>query len=508
MIKMWKLMPIDEEEFKFLKESVSLPEGFLRILYLRKNRTKEDVENFLYPSLKSLYPPEILPDYYLALERIDKAIKKEEKILVWGHEDLDGITATVLVYNILNDLRAKVSYYIPPKHKKKYGLNLEDLEFFKSQGLNLVIMVDSGTTNILEIKEAKEKNIDVIVIDHHEVLEDLPPAIAVINPKRKDSSYPFKELAGVGVVFKFLLGMVRELMDISAAELFSCKSELFFLACLGTIADRVPLIFENRVIVSLGIKTFDNLNQAFKKPILNILEKRKFNVTNFIVFLLPIFANSDGNKGVKFFLSKDEKEAEEIFKEFENRSQKWQEDAKRSLEIAEAIKIVGDKIIIVKSDELALGCLGYVAGKLTEKYHLPTMVIGRVDEKRYVGECRSNEENSILEILKLNKEYLIDYGGHKKACGFSITSEKLESFIEKVIKDAENLFTDTKTNFFTHFYEGVLEINEPNRTLLSLLPPFGEGNPPPLLLAPKAKEGKDLIYTVDEDNNIIVKDVL
>ncbi|MEO0104130.1 MAG: DHH family phosphoesterase [candidate division WOR-3 bacterium] len=506
MFIMWKLMPIDEQEFRILKENVSLPEGFLRILYLRKNRKKEDVENFLYPSLKSLFSPELLPDYEKGIERIKKAIKGEEKILIWGHEDLDGITATVLFYNILKDLRAKVSFYIPVKHKKKYGLNIEDLKLFKKEGLDLVIMVDSGTTNFSEIEEAKNLKVDVIVIDHHEVLEKLPSAIAVINPKRKDSLYSFRELSGVGVAFKFAIGLIKELMEISLEEFYSCKKELFFLTALGTIADRVPLISENRTIVSLGTKIFEDLHLPFKMPILNILEKRKFSVSNFIVYLLPIFASSEGNKGVRFFITDNEKEAEEIFQEFQIRSKKWQEEAKRSLEIAEEKKIITDKIIIVRNEELSLSCLGYVAGKFIEKYHLPTMVIGKVDEGRYVGECRSDEENSILEILKLNKEYLIDYGGHKKACGFSIAAEKLNVFVEKVIKDAENMFSFKENFSKENFYEAVLEINERNKKLLSLLPPFGEGNPPPILLAPKAKDGKDVIYTIDEENNIIIKD--
>ncbi|MEO0119513.1 MAG: DHH family phosphoesterase [candidate division WOR-3 bacterium] len=505
---MWELIPIDEEEFRILKENINLPEGFLRILYLRNNRKKEDVEKFLYPSLKSLFSSELLPDYEKGIERIKEAIRKEEKILVWGHEDLDGITATVLFYNILKDLRAKVSFYIPVKHKKKYGLNLEDLELLKEEGLDLVIMVDCGTTNFLEIEEAKKMDVDVVVIDHHEVLEKLPPAIAVINPKRKDTIYPFRELSGVGVGLKFIIGLVKELMDISLEEFFSCKKEMFFLTALGTIADRAPLISENRAIVFLGLKAFDSINSIFKIPILNLLEGKKFNVSNFIIYLLPIFASSEGNKGVRFFITDNEKEAEEIFQEFQLRSKSWQEEAKKSLEIAEERKIITDKIIIVKDDELTLGCLGYVAGKLTEKYQLPAMVIGKVNNERYVGECRSSEENSILEILKLNKEYLIDYGGHKKACGFSITYEKLDVFIEKVIKDAEDIFS-LKENFNKrNFYEAILEINEENKRLLSLLPPFGEGNPPPILLAPKAKNGKDLIYTIDEENNIIIKDVI
>ncbi len=502
-------MPIDDEEgFRILKESVSLPEGFLRILYLRNNRKKEDIESFLYPSLKSLFSPEILPDYEKGIERIKKAIREEEKILIWGHEDLDGITATVLFYNILKDLRAKVSFYIPAKHKKKYGLNLEDLKSFKEEGLDLVIMVDSGTTNFWEIEEAKKMNIDVIVVDHHEVLEKLPPAKGVINPKRKDSSYPFRELSGVGVGLKFIIGLVKELMDISLEEFFSCKKEMFFLTALGTIADRTPLISENRIIVFWGLKTFESINQIFKLSILNALEGRKFNVSNFISYLLPIFASSEGNKGVRFFLTDNEKEAEEIFQEFQNRHKRWQEEARESLEIAEERKIIANKIIIVREEELPLGCLSYVAGKLTEKYQLPTIVISKVDEERYVGECRSDEENSILELLKLNKEYLIDYGGHKKACGFSIPKEKLDIFIEKVIKDADEIFSLKEIFDRRNFYEAILEINEENKKLLALLPPFGEGNPPPILLAPKAKNGRDLIYTVDEENNIIIKDAL
>lgn len=505
---MWQLIPINEEEFSSLKEIIDLPEGFLRILYLRNNKNKEDIESFLYPSLKSLFSPEILPDYEKGIERIKKAIKKEEKILIWGHEDLDGISATVLFYNILKDLRGKVSFYIPVKHKKKYGLNLDDLRLFKEDGLDLVVMVDSGTTNFLEIKEAKKMGVDVLVIDHHEVLEELPPAVGVVNPKRKDSSYPFRDLSGVGVVLKFLIGLIKELIDISLEEFFSCKKELFFLTALGTIADRVPLISENRIIVSFGLKVFESLNHPFKMPILNLLEEKKFTTNNFIIYLLPIFASSEGNKGVKFFITDNEKEAEEIFQEFQFRSKKWQEEAKRTLEIAEEKKIIANKIIIVKDDELTLGCLGYVAGKLIEKYQLPTMVIGKVDDKRYVGECRSDEENSILEILKLNKEYLIDYGGHKKACGFSINAENLNIFIEKVIKDAENIFSLRENFHKRNFYEAILEINEENKRLLSLLPPFGEGNPPPILRAPKAKDGRDLIYTIDEENNIIIKDVL
>ncbi len=477
----WPIKPVDEKEVKQLAEATGVSEVLARLLVLRGVKGKAGAEEWLNPTLASLHPAELLPDFESAQERILRAITEQETILIWGHDDLDGITATALLYRVFADLQGRVKYHIPAKGRDKHGLDHRMLE--GNSDVRLIVTVDCGITNYQEIELLKGMGIDVVVTDHHEVIDPLPDAVAAVDPKRPDAEYPYPQLAGVGVALKLAMGVVKNKLGCSYEEFLSAQPDMLALAAVGTIADRVPLTGENRVIVALGLRQLERTTM----PALSVVLKNtglvpgKLTVSGFLAELLPLFAAANGADGIRHFLESDVIGAEVWVKELLERSRQWRDEAERSFAIAQENVRLGDGILFVKHKGLSLRALGFCAARLRERYQVPAVVMGWRGDA-WVGECRGMNGVDLMELLRAMRNYFIDYGGHKKAAGFSIREERVADFIRAAEQFAHENFAPRIVPENIVLADGVLPFKEVALDVLKMAP-FGEGNPQPIFIS-------------------------
>jgi single-stranded-DNA-specific exonuclease len=531
---MWKIKEVaSENAISELAKSSNIPSTMARILFLRDIKTKADVEKFLNPKFSDLHPYSQLPDIEPAVKRIQQAIKNGEKIVIWGHEDLDGITATIILYETIKAIQGHPFYYIPTKGKDKHGLSTEKAKEFGEQGVKLIITVDCGITNVEEVELIKKLGIDVIITDHHEVLDSVPQSIANIDPKCKNSSYPFEFLAGVGIALKLAIALVDIHLGVKLGELFSLKPDFFGFVALGTISDRVPLVDENRIFTKLGLEELSKIQNPAINAIFSVAGVDKKNVTNdkFFSDILPIFASANGNNACDYFLNKSYDECVIWAQELYRQSQNWREEAKQTLVLAEQIVDVLPGILFVKDERLSLKALGHVAGKLKDRYQVPALIMGPKGDD-WVGECRGINGVDLIELLKAHRQYFSAFGGHKKACGFTISKKDADAFIKSAKKFAKEHFAANIIKENKVIPDAILPIKELNNDF-KRLGPFGEGNPSPILISPNTPFSKsngkhiflerpdidirnnseqqiydrvfvDVLYTFDENLNVAI----
>jgi single-stranded-DNA-specific exonuclease len=483
----WRIKSVDQQLVKRLSASAGISELMARLLVLRGVKESFEVQIWLAPGITQLHPAQFLPDFSVAAARIFRAIEKKEPILVWGHDDLDGITAAVILGRVLTGLQAGVGYHIPTRGKDKHGLDPEFLQRFRATSdPGLIITVDCGITNNREIRELKELGKDVIVTDHHEVTLPLPPSVANVDSKREDSDYPYAELTGAGVALKLAMGLVEKRLGLSPAELFSCQPDLLALAALGTIADRAPLNGENRVLVALGLRALKKTQLPALRAVLEALSgprigDREFSVSEFLNELLPLFASASGVEAVHTFLSADPSTARAWVKQLIKRREEWRAEAERTLSIAQNNVRLGDGILFVQHPELSMRCLGFSAARLKDKYQLPAIVMGWRGDA-WVGECRGVEGVDLMQLLRALRNYFIDFGGHKKAAGFSILPDRVADFIRAAERFAHDNFASRIVPEDPFFYDAFLPFKEFDPRVTALAP-FGEGNPQPVFLS-------------------------
>jgi single-stranded-DNA-specific exonuclease len=476
---MWPTREVDESAVAQLAAESSVSNLTARLLWLRGVRDAEAVRRWLAPELGHLHPPELLPDFEAAVARIRRAIAARETILIWGHDDLDGVTSVVILYRLLTDLQARVRYYIPQKGREKHGLNAELAAGFGSDGVGLVITVDCGITNRQQVEFLKTKGIDVVVTDHHEVTEPMPEAVANVDPKRPDSKYPYRGLAGAGVALKLAMGVAREALGLSPAEFISVQPQQFAMAVLGTLADRVPLTGENRTMVAAGLRRLKTIPVPAVRAVFEYLNaSEKLTVHRFVTELLPLFAAANGNEGVQKFLTATAEEASTWVVELARRREEWQQQAEQTYELALTHLSVGDGIVFARARELSLRALGFCAMRLKDKYQLPAIVMGWRGDA-WVGEGRGVEGLSLMDVLAACSRFFIDYGGHKKAAGFSMKDEMVEEFIRTAEAFAHENFAGRAQPENVLRADALLPLAEFDPGLVKLAP-FGEGNPQPV----------------------------
>ena len=532
---MWKVKEVNKSALAKFIRATGLKESLARLLFLRDVKTQESAQKFLNPQLSDLHSPSLLPDIEKALERIIYALKNRESILIWGHEDLDGITSTVILYETLRDLRASdIQYYIPEKHVEKHGLNSAKVKAVNQ--IKLVITVDCGITNFSDVQELKDSGIDTVIIEHHEVLDKLPDALANIDPKRKDSKYPFRGLAAAGVTLKIVMALSEKLLKIKPDEFFSIKPDLLALTALGTISDRVPLLEENRILVKYGLEQIKKTSIPAIRVLLEHENLDSFDLTadKLLGHLLPLFASANGNQGCQYFLNDNYEANRAWVQELSTQRMRWKEEANQALAIAEKYLDLSAGLLIVRSGDLPLKTLGHCASKLKERFQVPAIIIGKRDET-WLGECRGMDGVNLVDLLKANEQYFIDYGGHKKASGFSILEENIEPFIQGAKDYARKNFAG-KIKAEEIIADLILPLSELSKEYTEL-GPFGEGNPSPLLIAPNttlqrvenrlfspdnpnltlknnfslpgSPDGSfDLLYTFDENLTVYIKQTL
>ena len=466
------------------------------VLLLNRKITSD---HFFEPSLSWLHDPFLMPDMDKAVERIFEARKKGERIVIFWDYDVDGVSSTALLFKYLSDIGCTVSYRLPHRIHDGYGLKSYFFDELSEKNVKLVITVDCGTRDIEAIHHAKSLGIDVIVTDHHAVPELIPEdVIALINPKRKDSKYPFSGLAGVWVAFKLVHALTLENMkrewkqDENEKQLFEVLTSYIDLASLGTVADCMPLIDENRIITSLGLKQMKvSTTSALRKYIEN-LDREIEGDADIIGFQIGPRINAAGRmdsplKALHWLLA-DESRVDDWLDEVEMLNTQRQEIVK---ELSEAALLSVDEespILFFTHDDLEHGIIGLIAGKLTEAYHRPAIVFCRhtdtqSNELHFVASCRSPEWCNLVELLDASKDFFVRYGWHRQAAGFTIESKLLDLFkahiTTKFHEKYGNIHALPPKNIIVECQIAPSEISFETLTLIDRFRPFGIGNPKP-----------------------------
>jgi len=500
----------DHRRVNNLAAELSLPHVIAKILASRGLDTKEKAERFLNPSLTDLFDPYLLPDMDKGVDRVMRALREKEKIMIFGDYDVDGITATSLLFLVLNKLGAEVSYYLPNRLIEGYGLSEEGIMEAEKRGVKLIISVDCGITAVNEVKFAKEKGIDAIITDHHEPHEILPEAVAIINTKHKLDSqdpppvevndmahvaesigqvdkYPGGELSGVGVAFKFAQAIYRTLgQDETELE------DHLDLVALGTAADIVPLVGENRILTRFGMDQIARTTKPGLKSLIFVSGILGQQIgTGQVVFILAPRINAVGRLGdaelaIRLLITRDETKASEMARllDEDNRRRKDIDEStlKEALEmIANNVDLNKDKAIVLSSPGWHPGVIGIVASRLVERFHRPTIMIA-ADEEEGKGSARSIPGFHLYEALKECDEYLTRYGGHKYAAGLSISPKDIDPFREKFKQVSEKRLTDDDL-LPRLFVDSELELTQIDSGLiksLDLFAPFGPQNNRPI----------------------------
>ncbi|RKY85398.1 single-stranded-DNA-specific exonuclease RecJ [candidate division KSB1 bacterium] len=480
---------LSQKEVNELKHSLNVPEVIARILVTRGIKNFDEARKFFKPKFSDLYDPFLMKDLEKAVDRIIDAIKKGEKILVYGDYDVDGITSISILYLFLKKLNGNVLYYIPERLKEGYGYSYSCIRNRIKENISLIITVDCGITAVEEVKLTKKNNIDVIICDHHEPGRELPDAYAILDPKREDCNYPFKELAGVGVTFKLIQGLAKKLGLIShVVERYTDY------VAIGSAADIVPLVDENRILVKLGL---ERLNKREKIGINALLKAsgifEKPVGTGQIVFILAPRLNAVGRLGsaeraVRLLTTNNRTQALNIatILEEENRNRKNidEETFAQALEMIEAdYDPEKDRAIVLSRENWHTGVIGIVASRIVERYYRPTILIS-VEDGVGKGSARSIPGFDLYLALRECEELLETYGGHKYAAGLTLKEENIDKFNERFKSVAFNrisedilkpkIWIDGKINF--------REINERLINIINRFAPFGPQNMRPVFL--------------------------
>ena len=378
MNKKWEFYGVDEETIKDISSKNNISELLATVLANRGITESKKIEKFLNPTRNDFYDPYMMPDMEIAIERIIKAVENKEKVIIYGDYDVDGITSITVLKKFLSEIGLEVGYYIPNRLDEGYGLNLEAVKKIAEEKYTLIITVDCGISGIDEIDYANSLGIETIVTDHHEPLDVLPKALAVVDAKRKDNKYPFKSLAGVGVVFKLIQALGKRL---NLEE----KSYLKYLdiVCIGTISDIVPLVDENRVIAKLGLKLVQVTKNYGLKALLESSGYKEIN-SNTVSFGIAPRINACGRMGfekeaLKLFLTENMAEAKEITDRLNKYNKERQDIEKRifneAIEIIEKEKDEEKKAIVIGSENWHHGVIGIVSSKITDMYFKPSILI-------------------------------------------------------------------------------------------------------------------------------------
>jgi single-stranded-DNA-specific exonuclease len=482
--KTWKIRSL-EDELNIIQN----------IIKSRGIVSQEDVNAYLNPTYKKgFHNPFLMKDMDKAVERIGRAIDNQERIVIFGDYDVDGISGTAIMVNTLKKLGANVTYRLPHRVHDGYGLSEKFIEEFKELGIKVLITVDTGISCTNQINLAKEYGIDVIITDHHTIPENPPiSAYAILHPKQEECSYPFKGLTGSGVAFKLASALLTDRLNSPEREQFLYS--LLDLASLGTVADIGPLLGENRIIVKYGLEALQNTAWPGLSHLMDsagIDKNQKLDVST-IGFKIGPRINAAGRIDHPYYAlqmllhegGNDEK-GKNLAAKLEKLNQERQQMVFDALEqafdmVAEQAKT--QKILIVWSPDWHMGILGLIAGKLVERYNIPTIALQEFDG-HLVASFRSNEYFNAVDALN-NVSHLLDhYGGHFQAAGFNIKKENLEPFIEEITRyAAEKLQGHQVENHLIIDADLTnIEINDQFIKLLSQMEPFGYGNEKPVFL--------------------------
>ncbi len=486
--------PLDVDKLSTLQKELDISPIIAKLFINRNLNTINDANDFIKPDLSQLHDPFLFADMHKAVNRLLKALRDGENILIYGDYDVDGITSVSILYESIFSLGGKVSFYIPDRISEGYGLSKKGIDIAVSRKVKLLITVDCGITAVEEVKYANENNVDVIICDHHEGAEEIPPALAVLDPKIKSCKYPFKELAGVGVAFKLLHGLYTTLnYDVSKLEPF------LDLVAVGTAADIVPLLDENRILVKFGLA---RLNMQTKNGLFALIESagllgRHISVSTIVFVLAPrlnaVGRMSNAKKAVHLLTSNSLQQSRNIAKILESENKK-----RRSIDEVtcnEAFNLVDEfinqsdtKIIVLAKEDWHPGVIGIVASRVMEKFNRPTILIS-IKDGIGKGSARSILNFDIYKALNSVNYLLDDFGGHKFAAGITIKENRINELrkaLEKI--SAEELIDEDLIPTLDILSEITLkEFDAKFLKWLKYFAPFGPGNMTPVFISRNLK---------------------
>lgn len=502
-IKKWRLPPSVDSEAQRLAEESGLPKQVCAILAGRGLTQAQELKTFLQGG-GPLPDPYALKDMDRAVERISRAVEDGEKIAIYGDYDCDGISATALLYSYFQDIGADVLYYIPDRDSEGYGLNNFALERLQGVGVSLVVTVDNGVSALEEVRYAGELGMDVVVTDHHQPREILPQAVAVVDPHRPDCSYPEKNLCGAGVAFKLICALEG---DLGCTEMLEHCSGL---VALGTVADVVPLVGENRRIVQAGLR---DLSQTESPGLLALMElaglRRQLDSTA-VAFGLAPRINAAGRIGkadlaVELLLTEDPEEAAQLAATINGYNETRKTLVEEILgdidrQCAADPSLLEQRLLILSGKGWHHGVIGIAAAKMVERWSKPCILISLEGEEAR-GSCRSVEGYSMIGAISRCSAWLTRYGGHNQAAGFSLRAEDVAAFREALLEDARERYDLMPVDQLAlDLALSPQDLTLENVRALSLLEPFGCGNEAPVALLPGCR--LEAITPLKEDHHL------
>ena len=516
--KKWSIRYVPTAEntalVKSLADQLGVSTTTAKLLFTRGLCTADQATVFLKQAETSLHNPFMLKDIEQAVERILLALERGERIAIYGDYDVDGVTSVSLLYTYLSRLGADIGYYIPCRSREGYGLSTSAIDTLSERGVELIITVDTGITAMEEVAYATSLGIDTVVTDHHECRPELPEACALVNPHRPDDEYPFKDLAGVGVVFKLICALEMTLCKKDGrSEIDGVREicrEYADLVAIGTIADVMPIVDENRLIVALGLKLLENTKRPGLRALIDAAsgnkvgdhkfppKKRKIN-SGFIGFVLAPRINAAGRVSsasiaVELLLATDESRAEELAEELCNLNTTRQVEENRiATEVYQKIEQMPaelcDRIIVIEGDTWQQGIIGIVSSRITERYGLPSILISfdgatrgyPSDDDLGKGSGRSIKGLNLVEALADSEEILTRFGGHELAAGLTIRRGNIDAFRKQINQYAHKYLTE---DMLCISIDADCEVKMSELTLalaqeIDKLEPFGTSNPVP-----------------------------
>jgi len=496
----WKLRPIDAPLRDALSRSLGLSRTLAGLLAARGHHDPAAVRDLVDPKLGSLHDPRLMPGMQAACERVRAAIERGETILVHGDYDVDGVTGTALLMRLLKLVGAKAVWHIPDRFKDGYSFGAHSVQRAVASGARLVISVDNGTSAGETIRELARIGVDVIVTDHHEPPADgtLPEAVAILNPKLSGSSYPFRELCGGAVAFKFAWGVAQTISgaDRVRADLRDFLVEAMAYVAIATVSDVVPLVDENRVLARYGLRSLETSRNPGLRALLSVsnLNDRALDAED-IAFQIGPRINASGRlgsaaKAVEVLLAEDEGSARRAALELdlfnEERKRISAELLPRVLEAAQAYPDPAEHPLLVLAGQgWHQGLVGVLASKVAEQFDRPAILIG-LNGQSGRGSARTVEGFHLLEAIEAGREHVIRAGGHGQAAGLDIESERVDAFRAAVNAKAREMLRTKPRSRRTLLIDGELSFGEVNQGLmrdLDRLRPFGAGHEKPRFLS-------------------------
>ena len=467
---------------------MELNSKILEILNKRGIVSEEDITEFLSDKPQKTYDPFLLHDMEAGVDLILSAIDNGEKICIYGDYDTDGVTSVALLRDVLLELGADVSYYIPSRFDEGYGLNNSALERIKEAGADLVVTVDCGCTSVDEARHAKEIGLKILITDHHAIKSEIPDCL-VIDPQHPDCQYPFKALAGVGVAFKLAQAIVE-----TAGLPKTVLTRNLDLVGIGTIGDIVPLIDENRTLVKYGIRSINITQREGLKALIEKtgLEMGKIRAQNISFVIVPHINAAgrmeDATLAARLMQTKDRDKAMEMADrliECNKLRRSTQEGIVKECEDILSLQEEKNNFVFIKLDNAHEGVIGIAAGNIKDKYKVPTIIVTTIEDGLFKGTGRSPDGINLFQMLNKHEDLFVRFGGHAAACGFTIEESKLGKLKEVLKKETDEAF-DNDSTLFNQNPEPEVYLEDQDINLefvheMNKLEPFGKNNPTPLI---------------------------